>query len=683
MIKILIITLIALFLTAIYYGYKKPYSDLPRFKIFVLAFFRFAVLWLLLLLITNPIFETKKQKTQKPILFFAQDNSSSMLYGTDTNYLKNEYPKKIKKILADLEKKYEVKIISFGKEIKSPAQFSFEDEQTNFSKIFELIDNQYFNSNVGALIIASDGIFNQGENPLYAASKINVPIYTLAFGDTILHKDAFIKKIDYNKENFVGNRTPIAVHIEANKLKNSNLKLEIIKNNQTVQEKKIKVTTPNYFEKINFLLKNEEVGIHKYKIKLSSLDDEFSKQNNERDIVIKTHDKKQKILLVQHTWHPDVAALKRVVDGNKAYLLEIKNANDEIKNINEYSLVVLHQLPSNNYAISSLLKNIVKQKKSVLFILGEKTSINALNTLQIGFSISNFKQIFDYTNAGINNQFSLFNLEGIPEDLSFLPPLTVPFANYPNVSRSKVLFYQVVGNIKTEKPLIFFSENGSQRIGVIAGEGIWSWFLAEYAMHQNQQISKEIVQKTLQFLMINQEKKLFVVELPNENYETGMKITAKIYNKAYELITYPQVEFTIFDKQGRKYPHLFQKTDIDYFLHLKLPIGEYKFEAKTKVGDEVFQQKGEFVVQASHLEKQNLQADFHLLYNLAKQNGGEMYLYNQTDKIKTTIENNPSIKNINYTVEQTDALIDKKIIFLCLILLLTGEWFLRKLWSIR
>lgn len=655
---------------------------MPRLKLFILAFFRFAVFWLLLLLIINPIFETKKQKTQKPILFFAQDNSSSMLYGTDTNYLKNEYPKEVKKLLADLEKKYEIKTLSFGKEIKLPTQFSFNDEYTNVSKVFELIDNQYFSSNVGALILASDGIFNQGENPLYAATKTTIPIYTLAFGDTTLHKDAFIKKIDYNKKNFVGNRTPIAVHIVANKLKNSNLKIEILKDNQLVQEKKIKVTTSNYFEKISFLLKNEKVGIHRYKIKLSSLEDEFSKQNNEREIVIKTHDKKEKILLVQHAWHPDVGALKRVVDDNKSYHLDIKNATDGKININEYSLVVLHQLPSNNYAINSLLKEIVKQRKSVLFILGEKTLINALNTLQMGFSISDFKHVFDYTNVGANNQFSLFNLEGVPEELTFLPPLTVPFANYSNLSRSKILFYQVVGTIKTEKPLIFFSENASQRVGVIAGEGIWRWFLAEYAMHQNQEVSKEIIQKILQFLMINQQKKAFVLELPTENYETGVRITAKVYNKAYELITYPQVEFTVFDKQERKYTYLFQKTDMDYFLNLKLPIGEYKFEAKTKVGEEKFLEKGEFVVQTSQLEKQNLQADFHLLYNLAKQNGGKMYLPTELDKIKTAIENNPSIKNTNYIVEQTEALIDKKIIFLCLILLLVAEWFLRKLWSI-
>lgn len=683
MIKILIITLIAFFLTAIYYGYKKPYSDLSRLKIFILAFFRFAILWLLFLLIVNPIFETKKQKTQKPILFFAQDNSSSMLYGTDTNYLKNEYPKKVKKLLSDLEKKYEIRMMSFGKKVKLSDKLSFDEEYTNFTPVFELIDNQYFSSNIGALIIASDGIFNQGENPLYAAAKTNIPIYTLAFGDTVLHKDAFIKKIDYNKENFVGNRTPIAIHIVANKLKNSNLKLEIIKNNQVVQEKKIKVSTSNYFEKISFLLKNEKVGLHRYNIKLVPIADEFSKKNNEREIVIKTHDKKEKILLVQHTWHPDVGAFKRVIDDNKAYHLDIKNAKDEVKNINEYSLIILHQLPSNNYDISTLLKNITKQQKSVLFVLGEKTSVNALNTLQMGFSISDFKNIFDYTNAGANNQFSLFNLEGVPEDLSFLPPLSVPFANYPNLSKSMVMFYQVVGNIKTEKPLIFFSENASQRVGIIAGEGIWRWFLAEYAQHQNQQVSKEIVQKTLQFLMIRQQKKSFIVELPNENYETGVRITAKIYNKSHELITYPQIEFTVFDKQKRKYTHIFQKADMDYFLNLKLPIGEYKFEAKTKVGDEEFKQKGEFVVQASQLEKQNLQADFHLLYNLAKQNGGKMYLPKELDKIKTAIENNPSVKNINYTVEQSEALIDKKLIFLLLIILLTSEWFLRKLWSIQ
>ncbi len=40
--------------------------------------------------------------------------------------------------------------------------------------------------NLGAVVLAGDGIYNQGVEPLFAASGLSVPIYTIALGDTVL-----------------------------------------------------------------------------------------------------------------------------------------------------------------------------------------------------------------------------------------------------------------------------------------------------------------------------------------------------------------------------------------------------------------------------------------------------------------------------------------------------------------
>lgn len=666
------------------YFYKKPNADTPTYKIIILSILRFLSLSLILLLIFNPAFEINKKQTQKPVILFAQDNSKSVPYGLDSiGYKQSEYATEVKSLIGSLQKDYKVQTINFGSETKQSATFNFTDESTNFTNLFNYIQNQYVNANIGAVIISSDGIFNKGSNPIYESSKLNAPIYTIAIGDTNLHKDAFIKKVEYNKTNFVGNYSPIAVHVMVSNLKNNVLRLDVLKNNQVIEQKNIVVNSDNFFDKVTFLLKNEKSGIHKYTIKLSELTDEFSTENNVREIVVETHEKKQKILLVQQSYHPDCGVIKRVAEQNKAYEVDIKNAKDKIENLNDYNLVILHQLPSMSYGVSSLLKQIVKQKKSVLFVLGEKSSLPALNALQIGFSITDFKNIFDHTKVGINNKFTLFELNNLPDELNFFPPLTVPFANYPNIVDNNIMFYQKVGMLKTNKPLIFFTENGTQRVGVISGEGIWRWFMAEYDANQNQEISTDIVQKIIQFLIVTDQNKRFIVDVPTENSELGVKISAKLYNKSYELINKPDVSFEISDDKGKKYPHTFQKTANAYQLNLKLPIGTYRYKATAQLGTEQFEEKGSFIVKHSQLEAQNLQADFNLLYNLADKNGGKMFMPKQMQSIADEIKNNPNIKEISYNLTELETLISKKILFFIILLLLSAEWFFRKFWGLK
>ena len=76
----------------------------------------------------------------------------------------------------------------------------------------------YANTYVSAYILASDGIFNQGLNPIYKDNYFNAPLYTIQLGDTVEYQDALIKSIINNKITYLGNETPVEIVIEANYL---------------------------------------------------------------------------------------------------------------------------------------------------------------------------------------------------------------------------------------------------------------------------------------------------------------------------------------------------------------------------------------------------------------------------------------------------------------------------------
>ena len=72
--------------------------------------------------------------------------------------------------------------------------FHFQEKATNYSSFFQQLSDVYSHRNVAAVVLASDGLYNQGSNPLYVDYPFQAPLYTIALGDTMPQKDVRINK---------------------------------------------------------------------------------------------------------------------------------------------------------------------------------------------------------------------------------------------------------------------------------------------------------------------------------------------------------------------------------------------------------------------------------------------------------------------------------------------------------
>ena len=77
----------------------------------------------------------------------------------------------------------------------------------------------YSDNNILSYVILSDGIYNQGLNPIYSSYNLNAPINCIALGDTSIIKDLSILSINNNELGFPGNDLPVEVIIKADYLK--------------------------------------------------------------------------------------------------------------------------------------------------------------------------------------------------------------------------------------------------------------------------------------------------------------------------------------------------------------------------------------------------------------------------------------------------------------------------------
>ncbi|OQX97138.1 MAG: hypothetical protein B6I24_09770 [Bacteroidetes bacterium 4572_128] len=389
------------------YRNDKKFNNLEKWKINIMRTLRFLSASFLFFLLLNPMIKTVNKIIEKPIIIFATDNSESIIINKDSSFYKNEYQKNIENFLKSFSEDFDIKTYNFGEKLKKGLAFDFSEKQTNYTEFFNSLKNKFFNRNVGALVIASDGIYNKGSNPIYAASNINFPIYTIAMGDTSVKKDIILSKVKANEIAFIGNEFPLQIFVKAKELKNEITNLEIFHKKKVVFSKEININSNDFLEKININLKAENKGLQNFHLRLSKNSEEISFKNNFKNLVIDVIDNQQKILILANSPHPDISAIKKAIELNPNYKIKVSLISDFKGQIENYNLLILHQIPTITNSATDLLTKI---DIPIMFILNSHSNLKQINNLQFGLNINNKNQNFEEVQAHFNNKFNLFKV---------------------------------------------------------------------------------------------------------------------------------------------------------------------------------------------------------------------------------------------------------------------------------
>ncbi len=638
---------------------------------------RFLIVTVLSFLLLSPLIKTVKRTVEKPIIVIAQDNSESLLACKDSSFYKNEYKEKLQKMMDKLADKYDVRMYTFAdkvKEISSPDSLNFEDKQTNISALFDELNTRYSNSNLGAIVLASDGLYNSGSNPIYAADKMKVPIYTIALGDTAIKKDVILLKTEYNRIVYLGNDFPLEVVVNAKQFKGKTSTLTISKGGKTVFSKPITFNSDAFTSTIPVVLEAKEAGIQHYKVALSSLPDEMTFANNVNDVFIDVLDARQKVVILAAAPHPDIAALKSAIEKNQNYEVESYLLDDWKKSLKKYDLVILYQLPTQRNQLQAIKSELKAGAIPCWVFSGANQLINE------DLSVTDIQRTNECEPI-VEPSFPLFTLsDELRQGIANFPFVTCPFGNVSTTAAANVLLYQQIGSVQTKTPLFYFNTTGESKMAIFVGEGIWRWKLQDFAAHENNNLIDELITKTVQYLSLKTDKSFFRIKGKTSFPENEpLEFEAELYNQSYELINSADVVLDIIDSQGKKFPFVFSKTNNAYRMNAGIfPVGEYTYEAKVKVGEKLYSKKGSFNVQALQIELTNTVADYQLLYSLAKKHNGEMLSATNFDKLGEAIALRDDVKPISYTEKQLDDLLNLKWIFFLLLALFSVEWFIRK-----
>lgn len=684
---ILCLLLAGVYAIALYFREKK--NEFPLYLKIVLGIARFFAVFLISFMLLSPFFRSISKEKEKPVIIFAIDNSQSLLLNSDSVNYKSIFPAAADRMVDQLSTIADVRRYVFGNKLVQleqghgfEAAVNFKDPVTDISGAIDELGNLYTNLNVGALILATDGIYNTGSNPVYAVKNWPHPLYTLALGDTSSRKDLVLARINFNRMVFLNNRFPLEVFVKADMAAGTQSRVRIYQGENLLQSQDFSVDKNDFNRSFQFILEAKKSGLQKYRIVLDPVEGELSQANNRKEIFVEVLDAKSKVLLISGAPHPDISALNQAITSNLNYEVDETLLADFTGNLEEYSMVILHQLPSRTEPADNLLRTIREKHAPALFILGTQTDFVRFNQWNESLKITTSpKPVFDEAVPFISQGFTAFSLtENSLSWLSDLPPLICPLGDYQVSNASRILLKQRIGSIETSRPMILFNETLDGRSGVITGEGIWKWRLFNYARTKDHLAFNELINKIIQYLSLKEQKKNFRIYHQTNFRETEtVAFDAEVYNESYELTVEPEVDMVITDENGRQFPFVFNKAGNSYHLDAgAFTPGNYSYQAQAKSVATNYTASGQFSVSAIDLEALNTVADHHLLFQLAEGSGGKMFFPGQYNDLIEDIKSRDDIRPVTFTRKKYEDLLNKGWLLAVILGLLTLEWFLRK-----
>lgn len=667
-------------------------------------------LMIVLFLFLRPILQIVFRENEKPVIAVLLDNSASMKI-SDSYGERGDSLKYILKNIDRIADEDSINIIPyfFGLDFQ-PVQndtLNFHTDGTNLTLALDAVLDTLSGQNLQAVILASDGIYNQGSNPVLFSQNISIPIYTIMIGDSTMPKDIILKRIQTNQITYVNKKLPVEVIFWQNGFDGEKAVVTMMQGKNIIARKTISFEKSGFEQKVELPFLPQKVGDFNYTIQIQSLPDEVTEKNNSHNIRIRTLKNKLKILVLSGSPNFDRHFLSyfddQLDDYQFIFLTERSSGNYYETAFNKVSLdsidlIMLHGFPtssSNQSQINKIFQEVKRQKLPLFWMLSKTTQIKELNSFNelLPFNpdsrINPFKNVLVRLTAG-GGLHPVMNLEEteMANNLIWteLPPLEV-YGGIKLKQGSQVLLQS--GEIKSgrnlqtkELPVLYaYRQNGIKHLVFAASDfGFWHFQLQEDISRD--QLMLKFMERSIRWLVNREDINQIQIKPVQPTFNLGEAVTfsGQIYDEFYQPIQDAQVIIEI--KNGEKV--IREEMNMKgggFYQHTfgGLPEGEFDYTITAQTNrDKIGERKGKFTVEQFFLEFQQTAGNTELMRQLANRTSGKFY------HPAEFIQKFPQTMFESRTQYSTaEHFLWDYIYWLFLLIFLFGiEWFLRKRWGL-
>ncbi len=657
--------------------YKRKFKDSDWSKKLVLFLFscRALLIFGVLFLLLNPLIKGSEVHSLDPEVLVLVDNSSSISAVDITKDSLSKIVNRIKKEVPNGTLRFH----AFDKVLRDLDSLSLTGGKTNLSGCLEELSNMYEGRNVASLVLLTDGIINEGY-VTDLASSLKYPVHAVGIGNPDIEKDASVLKIYHNNNASLGNNVPVKIGGIVKGAIGESMVLKVHINDLLLKEFKVDIVRGSQSFSLDASFTADSIGLCKITATCSTLKGERVLKNNIRSSYVDVKNKKNRILLLTNSAHPDVSAFTNVFREDDNFALTLKSFN-EIKKIDSVpEMVLVFGWPDTKKTSELLKRKVLQWKAGVLYLGSNAMDYKLLKGYDHQVVTSNFQ--FDLAQVAFNDAFDIFGFS--KEELNFykqFPPLTVPHGEYVVLNSYKTLFYQKIGSVPTDFPLISVNRSSDVKKVWCAGEGLWRWPLheAKLSVDGSTPIFDGFVKKICAFLQKEREEGGLVLT-HNRIYKQGDRVVFNltVLDDAQQANSSSEMTVVLRKDREVQQEYSFEAVGDSYMKDFGLlGPGRYTYFVSSTSGTLKRSRKGVFVVKEYDLEQLSLTANHNLLRKISKTTGG---VFVELDKIDELLEEmkDKTYPTVSYFENFSRSIIGYNWILFLLLALACTEWFVRK-----
>ncbi len=554
---LILLVLIGGFLAVFFYRYTVP--PVTQRKRIVLSLLRAGSLCLMVLLLFEPLLRIISSTINLPALAVLIDNSESMRIEdpgqSRANILRDLLQSDALEHLTD---DAELRYYTFGTTLlpKGPAghdSLTLDEKGTDIALALNMLRRD--SDNLRAVLLLTDGIFTVGKNPVHAAERLALPVFTVGIGDTVEQRDVLVSRVAANELVYAGTPTPVDVTLRSSGFPGHRVEVSLQKGDRLLDRKVVTFGegTRNYGVRLSYTPENE--GTQKYRVSVSRLRDELTGKNNAREFYTKVLRTKLRVLVIAGMPSPDLSAVRQTLTEDQNISVrsftqrqpsgwyEGTLGSSLFDSADCYVFVGFPTPSTPDATVGRLSRALQRNSSPILFVgspridYGRLASISSSVPFTVDLS-SSVERLVYFQPADAHRSHHLLSF-GSPEGFSAwgkLPPLFATVTTYRAKSGTLVL-----GHSRTSSgslgPCLLVRAVGGQKSLAMLGHGIWRWRLMGQGDPETAPFLSRFLSSSIQWLSSREESRQVRVKPAKRFFHEGEAVP--FFAQVYDVTSHP------------------------------------------------------------------------------------------------------------------------------------------------
>lgn len=619
-------SIISASLSFLYYRETNPPIS-KSLKIF-LGTLRALFIFIILSLIAMPILHFINKKQIPPQTIIAQDVSASMMQPLSKNIAKRKIAEsissKLQTVLSKTKAQYKIEKFSRG--------LTHDSLTTDIFLALRQIQKKYKDQNLSRIILLSDGL-NHNNNNYKIIDEQNTPVFPVILGAEGDYIDISVDDIKTNNPVYLNSETEIGVSIGGLDHPVS-IQISLKDDKDLILKEKYDPTQENNYFILNYT--PTSLGYKKLNLRVELVDSvETNLKNNSRNFLLNVVKDRVKITMISSQPNWDTAFIHRILDSNTKFEVDLLvkrkggsyfHNNSEIdpaEFLQQSDVLVLNNSSSLEFSNKTIsqIERFVKMGGNLLYINKIDDDLEKLLPLvKSKFEQTKKANLTLTRNADNYNTFSI--KKSSEENNNFwrdLPPITTHF--YTKKGKAEII---AQADLATKNPVIAFSSYFKGHVLMFAGNGFYRWKMCE---DSDSAWFGNFINSITEWLVNSNVNKRFVCTTSNMQYLEGEEVDFRclIFDERMNLIPSADISLTINKDNNIIDQIYFEEDEHKYSAEIpNLKVGKYQYQAECKIGNNLNDASGEFIIEPMSLENSSTGLNTNMLSFIATQSGGAL-----------------------------------------------------------